>query len=92
MKAVWNGVVIAQSDDVVELEGNIYFPMDAVTSGVLEPSDTVTRCFWKGEARYYSVVVNGERLADAAWYYPHPNTEAGDIAGRIAFWKGVEVI
>ena len=63
MKALWNGVVIAESDDVVELEGNIYFPRDAVTPGVLEPSDTVTRCFWKGEARYYSVVVKGERLA-----------------------------
>jgi len=91
MKAVWNGVVIAQSDDVVEVEGNIYFPMDAVSPDLLETSDTITRCVWKGEARYFTLVVNGERLKDAVWYYPQPSPEASDIAGRIAFWKGVEV-
>lgn len=89
--AVWNGAVIAQSDDVEIVEGNVYFPRASVDAAVLEASDTQTVCGWKGTASYFSVVVDGERLEDAAWTYPEPKAAASAIAGHVAFWKGVEV-
>lgn len=89
--ATWNGQVIAESDDTVVVEGNHYFPEDAVRAEVLVPSDTTTVCPWKGTASYYSVVVDGEQNTDAAWYYPTPKDAAAEITGRIAFWKGVQV-
>jgi uncharacterized protein (DUF427 family) len=89
--ATWNGTVIAQSDDTVVVEGNHYFPLDAVTDGVLVDSDLTSVCPWKGTARYYSVQVDGETNRDAAWYYPEPKDAAAQIAGRVAFWKGVTV-
>jgi uncharacterized protein (DUF427 family) len=89
--ATWNGEVIAQSDDTVVVEGNHYFPPDAVKADVLVPSDTTSVCPWKGTASYYSVEVGGERNQDAAWYYPAPKEAAAEIAGRIAFWHGVVV-
>lgn len=91
MKAVWNGTVIAQSDDTKVVEGNHYFPADSVNREFLEPSQTHTVCGWKGTARYYTLNVGGKQNADAAWYYPEPKDAAKEIAGHVAFWKGVEV-
>ena len=90
-KASWEGAVLAESDRCVVVEGNQYFPPDAVRREVLEPSDHTSVCPWKGTARYYDVVVNGKRNPNAAWYYPEPLPAAKQIAGRIAFWKGVRV-
>jgi uncharacterized protein (DUF427 family) len=90
-KATWEGAVLAESDRCVVVEGNQYFPPDDVRREVLEPSDHTSVCPWKGTARYYDVVVNGERNPNAAWYYPEPSPAAREIAGRIAFWKGVRV-
>ena len=91
MKAIWNGAVVADSDQTVVVEGNHYFPADAVRREYLRPSGTHTTCGWKGEASYYDVVVGGRTNKDAAWYYPNPLPAAEHIAGRIAFWKGVTV-
>jgi uncharacterized protein (DUF427 family) len=90
-KATWNGVVIADSDDTVVVEGNHYFPKDAVGQEYLAPSEQSSVCAWKGTASYYDVVVGGEVNKDAAFYYPEPKEAAARITGRIAFWKGVEV-
>jgi uncharacterized protein (DUF427 family) len=89
--ANWNGTVIAESDDIVTVEGNAYFPRTAVRDDVLRPSDTHTFCPWKGTASYYSLEVDGKTNRDAAWYYPEPKEAAAEIAGRVAFWRGVEV-
>ncbi|PZO03150.1 MAG: hypothetical protein DCF29_12440 [Alphaproteobacteria bacterium] len=91
VQATWNGTVIAESDDTVVVEGNHYFPADAVTDGVLKASDTQSTCPWKGTASYHTVVVDGQENRDAAWYYPEPKDAAKEIKGRIAFWKGVTV-
>ena len=91
MRAVWNGAVIAESDDTVVVEGNHYFPLDSVDESVLRFSETHTRCPWKGDASYYSLVVDGQLNADAAWFYPTPSEAAAVIRGRVAFWKGVTV-
>lgn len=92
MKAVWNGAVIAESDATVVVEGNHYFPPEAVRRDYLLESDTHTTCPWKGLASYYTIVVEGKRNANAAWYYPSPSPAAHKIAGYIAFWKGVRVV
>jgi uncharacterized protein (DUF427 family) len=89
--ASWNGAVIAQSDDTVVVEGNHYFPRDAVDPKYLECGATTTVCPWKGTAHYHSIIANGKTNADAAWYYPEPKDAASEIKDRIAFWKGVEV-
>jgi uncharacterized protein (DUF427 family) len=89
--ATWNGATIAQSDDTVIVEGNHYFPADAVRSEYLKSSDHTSICPWKGTASYYSLVVDGSENSDAAWYYPEPKPEAEQIRDRVAFWKGVEV-
>lgn len=89
--AIWNGAVIARSDDTVVVEGNHYFPREAVDPAVLKPSDTTSVCPWKGTARYHSIVVDGQENHDAAWYYPDPKPDAETIRDRIAFWKGVTV-
>ncbi len=91
VEARWNGAVIAQSNRTIVIEGNHYFPPEAVDRTVLRPSDTTTECSWKGTAHYYSVAVNGRENTDAAWYYPEPKKAAADIRGRIAFWRGVQV-
>jgi uncharacterized protein (DUF427 family) len=90
-KAIWNGTVIAQSDDTVVVEGNHYFPAASVAREYFQPSQTHTVCPWKGTASYYTVVVGEKRNPDAAWFYPDPKDAAKEIAGRVAFWKGVEV-
>ena len=91
MKAVWNGQVIAQSDDIVTVEGNAYFPAAAVTPGVLTPSAHTSVCPWKGTAHYYGLQVDGKANPDAVWYYPAPKQAAAEIKDRVAFWKGVTV-
>ena len=91
MRAIWNGKIIAQSDDTVVVEGNHYFPRDAITEQYFEASDHHTVCGWKGVASYWSIVVDGKRNENAAWYYPDPKPAAERIAGRVAFWRGVEV-
>jgi uncharacterized protein (DUF427 family) len=92
MKAIWNDTVLAQSDDTVVVEGNHYFPPEAVRQEYLRPSDHHTECGWKGTASYYHVEVDGRRNDNAAWYYPTPKEAARQIAGRVAFWKGVQVV
>lgn len=91
MKAIWNGQVLAESDATVVVEGNHYFPPDAIYQDFFQDSPTKSTCPWKGEASYYSIVVAGETNEDAAWYYPSPKAAAQEIAGHIAFWRGVEI-
>lgn len=91
MKATWNNAVIAQSDDTVVVEGNHYFPPEAVNLEYLQSSNSHTHCPWKGDASYYNLVVNGETNKDAAWYYPEPNDAAAEIKDRVAFWRGVKM-
>jgi uncharacterized protein (DUF427 family) len=90
-KAEWNGTVIAESDDTVVVEGNHYFPPASVRSELLQPSAKTTFCPWKGTASYYSVAVDGEVNADAAWYYREPKDAAAQIKDHVAFWRGVTV-
>jgi uncharacterized protein (DUF427 family) len=90
-KAIWNGTVLAESDRCEVVEGNQYFPPDAVNRTYLKESATHTVCSWKGTASYYDVVVNGQTNKDAAWYYPEPKDAAQQIKGYVAFWHGVTV-
>ena len=90
-QAIWKDRVIAESDHTTVVERNHYFPAEAVRREHLEPSDTHTRCSWKGTDSYYDVVVDGQRNRDAAWYYPNPTQAARQIAGHVAFWRGVKV-
>ncbi len=90
-KATWNGVVLAESDDTVEVEGNLYFPAAALSRAHTRDSATHTSCAWKGVASYYDVVVGDSVNADAVWFYPTPIAGAEMVAGRVAFWKGVVV-
>jgi uncharacterized protein (DUF427 family) len=90
-QATWNGVVIAESDDTVVVEGNHYFPRESLGATHFSASTTTSRCFWKGTANYLNVVVDGETNADAAWFYETPSPAASKIQGRVAFWKGVQV-
>jgi uncharacterized protein (DUF427 family) len=90
-KATWNGAVIAESDSTVVVEGNHYFPIESVNADLLESSSKKTSCPWKGEASYYSLNVDGNVNADAAWYYPAPKDAAKEIKDHVAFWRGVTV-
>ena len=91
MKAIWNGEIVAKSDDTTIIENNHYFPEDSLVSIYFRPSDHTTVCGWKGEARYMSLEVNGKTNENAAWYYPEPKEAANNIKGKFAFWKGVIV-
>lgn len=91
MKALWNDVLIAESDDTVVVEGNHYFPLTSVKQEFLKPSSTTTVCGWKGTANYYTLEVAGQRNLDAVWYYAEPKAAAKQIRGRVAFWRGVTV-
>jgi uncharacterized protein (DUF427 family) len=91
MRAVWHDTILAESDDTVVVEGNHYFPPDAIRKENFRASDTHTTCPWKGVASYYDVLAGGEVNKDAAWYYPEPKEAAAEIKGRVAFWKGVKV-
>ncbi len=90
-KAIWNGVILAESDNCEIVEGNYYFPPEKINQEYFQPSDTHTTCFWKGVASYYTITVNGQENKDAAWYYPEPKEKAQNIRNYIAFWKGVKV-
>jgi uncharacterized protein (DUF427 family) len=91
MKATWKGAVLAESEETVVVEGNHYFPPEAVNKEFFRESAKHTTCPWKGEASYYDVVVGGEVNRDAAWYYPEPKEAANHVRGRVAFWRGVTV-
>ncbi|HHM02484.1 MAG TPA: DUF427 domain-containing protein [Caldithrix abyssi] len=91
MKAVWNGKVVAESDETIVVEGNHYFPPASVRREYLEESQTHTSCPWKGIASYYTLSVDGKENRDAAWYYPKTKEAARPIEGYIAFWRGVDV-
>ncbi len=91
MKANWNGHVIAESVDTINIEGNHYFPAGSIRKEFLKPTDTHTTCHWKGEASYYTIDVEGKENKDAAWYYPEPRDMAKNIKDHVAFWKGVKV-
>jgi uncharacterized protein (DUF427 family) len=90
-KAIWNGVTIAESNNCVVVEGNQYFPREAVKLEYLRESSMHTTCPWKGLASYYSLEVNGQINKDAAWFYPKPKDAAKNITDYIAFWHGVKV-
>ena len=91
MKAIWNNTLIAESDDTVLVEGNHYCPESTLKREFVTFSNHKTSCPWKGQASYYSLIVNGEVNVDAVWYYPDPKPEAANIKGMVAFWKGVKV-
>ena len=91
MKAIWQGQVIAESDETVQLEGNHYFPPESLREEFFAPSDTTTVCPWKGQASYFDIVVDGETNSGAAWVYREPKPAAAEIADHVAFWKGVEI-
>jgi uncharacterized protein (DUF427 family) len=91
MKAIWNNAVIAESEDIELVEGNHYFPEESLKREFITFSNHKSSCPWKGQASYYSLVINGELNTDAVWYYPDPKTEAEMVRGRVAFWKGVKV-
>ncbi|MEP0711269.1 DUF427 domain-containing protein [Algoriphagus sp.] len=91
MKAFWNNKLIAESSETKVIEGNHYFPPQALNKEFFKPSDTQTSCPWKGKASYFNVVVDGKLNSDAAWYYADPKPAAAEIKGYVAFWKGVEI-
>jgi len=91
VKAIWNGTVVAESDETIPLEGNAYFPPDSLQKRYFTASQTHTVCPWKGEASYFNITVDGQTNRDAAWTYPEPKDAAARIRGYIAFWRGVKV-
>jgi len=92
MKATWNNIVLAESDDTILVEGNHYFPPEALHKEHFKTSDKHTTCPWKGEASYYTLHADGHENTDAAWFYPAPKEAAAKIKNYVAFWKGVKVI
>jgi uncharacterized protein (DUF427 family) len=92
MRAIWNGTVLAESEETIVVEGNHYFPPDSVRAQHLRPARMVSLCPWKGVARYYTVEAGGQRLPNAAWYYPRPWPWIRKIRDHVAFWNGVEVV
>ena len=92
MKAIWKDQVIAESEKTVIVEGNHYFPPNSINKDFFENSTAQTTCPWKGEASYYSIVVDGIKNGDAAWYYPSPKDAAKEIKDHVAFWRGVEIV
>ncbi len=92
MRAIWKNTVLAESENTVIVEGNHYFPPESLKMEYFQPSEETYTCPWKGDAKYYNVVVGGELNPSAAWVYPEPKPAAAAIKGRVAFWKGVQVI
>ncbi|MFA7325630.1 MAG: DUF427 domain-containing protein [Candidatus Kapaibacterium sp.] len=92
MRAKWNDIIIAESDNTQIVEGNHYFPRNTIKMEYFDESRTHTTCVWKGEASYFDINVNGQLNKDAAWYYPEPKDAAKNIKNMVAFWKGVEII
>ena len=91
MQATWNGQVVAESDDIVTVEGNAYFPADSLKPEFVKPSAHISVCPWKGTAQYHTLDVGGQQNPNAVWYYPAPKDAAASIRGRVAFWRGVSV-
>lgn len=91
MKAIWNGTILAESNNTKVVEGNHYFPPDSINDKFFQLSETHTTCPWKGRASYFHVKVGDQKNEDAAWYYPHPKEAAKEIKDHVAFWKGIEV-
>jgi uncharacterized protein (DUF427 family) len=91
-KAIWNGAVIAQSNSFEVVEGNVYFPEASLDRRYVRPSSNTSVCGWKGTAKYFDLVVDGEVNRNAVWYYSDPKPEAQKIRGHVAFWKGVHVV
>jgi len=91
MKAVWNNIVIAESDETISIEGNYYFPPNSIKKEYFQESNTTSRCIWKGKANYLSVTVNGKTNQNCAWFYPKPSFLAKKITGYIAFWNDVQI-
>ncbi|MGD9537977.1 MAG: DUF427 domain-containing protein [Alphaproteobacteria bacterium] len=91
-KAVWHGRTVAESETFETVEGNVYFPPEALKREYVKPSDHTSVCGWKGTARYYTLVVDGEENPNAAWYYPDPKPAAANIKDHVAFWHGVTVV
>ncbi|MCC6601833.1 MAG: DUF427 domain-containing protein [Anaerolineae bacterium] len=91
-KAIWNGVVLAESNQTVVVEGNHYFPASAINREYFKESSHHTTCHWKGVASYYTLEVNGQKNENAAWYYPTPSAKASQIKDHVAFWRGVQVL
>ncbi len=92
MRAIWNDTVVAESDDTVLVEGNHYFPAESLKREYFQPSARTSVCGWKGTANYYSIMINGQENKDAGWYYADPKSAADNIRGRVAFWRGVQVV
>jgi len=92
MKAIWNGQVLAESEETLIVENNHYFPSSSINKEFFKESATHTNCPWKGVASYYTVEVDGESNKDAAWYYPSASDLAKNIEGYVAFWKGVDIV
>ncbi len=92
MKAIWNDKILAESDETIIVEGNHYFPPEAIKAEFFQESRSHTVCPWKGTASYYNVVVNGDVNRDAAWFYPSPSDAAKRVEGYVAFWHGVRVV
>ena len=92
MKAIWKDKVIAESDKTIIVEGNHYFPANTIKKEFFEESQSTSVCPWKGDASYYTVIVNGIKNNDAAWYYPSPKDAAKEIKDHVAFWRGVEIV
>ena len=90
-RAIWNGVVLAESNETEIVEGNYYFPPDSINNEYFKSSETHTLCPWKGQASYYSIEVDGQVNRDAAWFYPNPKPAAGQIKDYVAFWRGVQI-
>lgn len=90
-RAVWNGVVVAESDDTIVVDGYTYFPKDSINPELIRPSDHRSVCGWKGTASYYDVVVGDAVNPEAAWYYPDPKDKAKHVADRVSFWHGIEI-
>jgi uncharacterized protein (DUF427 family) len=91
MKAIWNGKVIAESEETIIIESNHYFPRNSIASEFFTESSYTTHCPWKGDASYLSIAIDGNTNQDAAWYYANPKDAAKEITGMVAFWRGVEV-
>ncbi|NLR91728.1 MULTISPECIES: DUF427 domain-containing protein [Flammeovirga] len=91
-KAIWNGTVLAESNDTIEVEGNAYFPPSSIKKEYFTETSTNTTCPWKGTASYYTIEIDGQKNVDAAWFYKQPSAKASQIKDYVAFWKGVEVV
>lgn len=90
-KAIWNGAILAESDQTEIVEGNHYFPRHTINQEFFKESNHHTTCPWKGVASYYTIQVNGQTNENAAWYYPNPKAAASNIKNYVAFWRGVQV-